>query len=83
LPRPGKYRRLARSRTVLAKEIFKMTNKTKGAALAAAAGSMMMFGGCLDLNWQRLIWDTAIYAAQEFVLDNDGVFDLFEGGATG
>jgi hypothetical protein len=52
----------------------------KGAALAILSGATL-FGGCLGLNWQRLLWDTAIYAGTEFVLDNDGVFDLFEDGA--
>ena len=57
-----------------------MRNMKKGAALAALSGATL-FGGCLgDLNWQRLLWDTAIYAGTEWVLDNDGVFDLFEDG---
>jgi len=57
-----------------------MRSLKKGAALAALSGSLFGFGGCLDLNWQQLLWDTALYAGQEFVLDNDGVFDLFEDG---
>jgi hypothetical protein len=56
--------------------------KTKGAVLAFLAGSMLLGGGCLGLNWQQILWGTALYVGQEFVLDNDGVFDLFEGGAT-
>lgn len=56
----------------------------KGAAVAALAGTMLYGGGCLgggDSWWGRILWDTAIYAGQEFVLDNDAVFDLFEDGA--
>ncbi len=44
---------------------------------------MLAFGGCLNLNYRQLLWGTALYAAQEYVLDNDAVFDLFEDGATG
>ncbi len=57
-----------------------MRNMKKCAALAALSGATL-FGGCLGLDWQQLLWTTAIYAADEFVLDNDGVFDLFEDGA--
>jgi hypothetical protein len=57
-----------------------MRKMKKGALLAALAGTTL-FGGCLGgWNWQRILWDTAIYAGTEFVLDNDGVFDLFESG---
>lgn len=61
----------------------------KGAAVAALAGTMLLGGGCLGFGggggnwWGRLLWDTAIYAGQEFVLDNDNVFDLFEDGTVG
>ncbi|MGB2985238.1 MAG: hypothetical protein WBE26_05090 [Phycisphaerae bacterium] len=59
-----------------------MRKKTlKGAALAAMAGTMLQFGGCLgDSWWGRILWDGVIYAGYEYVLDNDGVFDLFEDG---
>jgi hypothetical protein len=50
----------------------------KGAALAALAGTVLQFGGCLNLN--RILQYGAWYAALEFVTDNDGVFDLFESG---
>lgn len=52
--------------------------KFKGAILALLAGATMLSGGCL--NWQRILLDTAIYAGTEFLLDNDGVFDLFPDG---
>jgi hypothetical protein len=52
--------------------------KFKGAVLAFLAGATMLSGGCL--NWQRILVDTAIYAGTEFLLDNDGVFDLFPDG---
>lgn len=56
--------------------------KFKGAVLAVLAGATMLSGGCLNINWQRLLLDTAIYAGTEFLLDNDGVFDLFPDGDT-
>jgi len=43
----------------------------------------LAFGCFLNLNYRQLLWGTALYAAQEYVLDNDAVFDLFEDGATG
>ena len=55
--------------------------KMKKTALLAALSGATLFGGCLGgWNWQRILWDTAIYAGTEFLLDNDGVFDLFESG---
>ncbi len=57
-----------------------MRNMKKSAALAALTG-VTLFIGCLgNIGWKRLLWDTALYAGTEFVLDNDGVFDLFEDG---
>jgi hypothetical protein len=53
----------------------------KGAALAALLGSLLGFGGCLDTWWGRIVVDTALYAGQEYLFDNDAVFDLFEDGA--
>jgi hypothetical protein len=56
-----------------------MGKKTlKGAALAAVLGTVLQFGGCI--SWQTLMASAATYAGLEFVLDNDGVFDLFESG---
>jgi hypothetical protein len=56
--------------------------KFKGAVLAMLAGATMLSSGCLNLNWQRIFLGTAIYAGSEFLLDNDGVFDLFPDGDT-
>jgi hypothetical protein len=42
---------------------------------------MMGFGGCLGLNIERLFQFGATYAAGEFLLDNDALFDLFADGA--
>ena len=54
-------------------------NTLKAAALAVVAGTMLQFGGCLNLNqWLRA---AAFEVAFEYVLDNDGIFDLFEDGA--
>ncbi len=57
--------------------------KTKGAVLAFLAGSMLLGGGCLGFNWQRILWDTALYVGQSFVLDNANVFNLFPDTAPG
>jgi hypothetical protein len=51
--------------------------KTKGAVLALLAGSMLLGGGCLGLGWKQILWGTALYVGQEFVLDNANVFNLF------
>jgi hypothetical protein len=55
----------------------------KGAALTAAAGCLLQFGGCLSLDswWGKVLWDGALYIGWEYVLDNDAVFDLWEDGA--
>jgi len=58
-----------------------MGKKTlKSAALAALLGTVLSGGGCFgfgDTWWGRVLQDTALYVAQEFVLDNNGVVDLF------
>ena len=57
----------------------------KVAVVAALAGTVCQFGGCLGFGdgiWGRLVWDAAIYTGFEFVTDNDGVFDLFQDDAT-
>ena len=55
-------------------------SKIKTLAVATLAGTVLG-GGCLGIgNWQRILLDTALYAGTEFLLDNDGVFDLFEDG---
>ncbi|MFH1111178.1 MAG: hypothetical protein V1790_18570 [Planctomycetota bacterium] len=54
-----------------------MRKMKKGALLLALAGTTL-FGGCLGgWNWQRILWDTAMYAGQEYLLDNNGVFNIF------
>jgi len=60
-----------------------MRKKTlKAAAAATLAGMLFQFGGCLGGGgqWGRFLWDGALYAGWEFLLDNDGLFDLFEDG---
>lgn len=59
-----------------------MRKKTlKGAALAAMAGCLLQFGGCLGGGpFGRMLWDGAMHVGWEFVTDNDAVFDLFEDG---
>lgn len=54
----------------------------KGTVLAAILGTAFSWGGCFGGNgwWSQAFWTAAGYAGLEFVLDNDGVFDLFEGG---
>lgn len=54
----------------------------KGGLLAALLGTAFQWGGCLNGNswWSRAFWTAAGYTGLEFVTDNDGVFDLFEGG---
>jgi hypothetical protein len=47
----------------------------KVALLVAVCGSMMGFGGGMS---GQLLFDVVEYAALEFVLDNDSVFDLFQ-----
>lgn len=53
-----------------------MRKKTlKAVTIAACAGMLFQFGGCLNLG-NILTWG-AVYAGFEFVTDNDAVFDLF------
>jgi hypothetical protein len=59
-----------------------MKKKMKAAAVAGLACTILATGGCIG-NWQQLLINSAIQQAWEFVLDNDAVFDLFEGGGTG
>ena len=59
-----------------------MRKMKKGALLLALAGTTL-FGGCLGgWNWQRILWDTAMYAGQEYLLDNNGVFNIFSNADT-
>jgi hypothetical protein len=55
----------------------------KSAALLLVLGSVFQFGSCLGGDWWRLgLRNAATYTALEFVLDNNGVIDLFSDGAT-
>lgn len=57
-----------------------MRKKTlKAVTLAAVAGMMFQFGGCLNIN--DLLRSSLTWATFEFLADNDNIFDLFEGGA--
>jgi hypothetical protein len=56
--------------------------RNRKVALAALAGTLMVFGSCLSVNPQQLLVGAATHSVIEFVLDNDGVFDLFEDGGT-
>jgi hypothetical protein len=65
----------------LAMEVQTMGKKTmKAAAMAAILGTVLQFGGCFGRIWQDLLTTGVSYAILEYVTDNDGVFDLFEGG---
>ncbi len=60
-----------------------MRKKTlKCAALAALAGTVLGFGGCLggDSWWGRIVWDGVLDTAWDYVLDNDAIYDLVEDG---
>ncbi len=59
-----------------------MKRKTmKGAALVATAGLMLGWLGCLDGGlMKQAIYGIGIYAAGEYLLDNDTLFDLVESG---
>ncbi len=54
--------------------------KSKRIALAVLAGGMMFHLGCLGGLLGQMWRAVPLYAALEFVSDNDGVFDLFEAG---
>lgn len=62
-----------------------MKRNTKALAMVLSAGTLFHSMGCLNLSGLvggLLPWlsQAAIVAATEYVLDNDGVFDLFEDG---
>ena len=57
-----------------------MGNKVKKTVLAAMVGSVVGFGGCLEGWWGQLLTYGAVYTGMEYVLDNDGIYDLFEDG---
>lgn len=54
-----------------------MKKNVKKLTLVALASGMLLQFGCLGLNWKQLLWTTAITQANEFFLDNNGIFDLF------
>ena len=57
--------------------------KVKMGALFAMLGGSTLFGGCLGGWWQAALAGLPGTIIAEWVLDNDGVFDLFEDGTTG
>ncbi len=54
-----------------------LKNAKKVALVGLASGAVFQFG-CL--NWEAILYQTAVTSAVEFFFDNDGVFDLFEDG---
>jgi len=53
--------------------------RTKGAVVALLAFVVMgLNSGCLGNGWwSKALVDTALYVGQEFLLDNNGVFNIF------
>ena len=51
----------------------------KAAALAAVTGAVLGCG-CLNLDswWGKIVWDGVLDVGWDYVLDNDGVYDLVE-----
>lgn len=58
-----------------------MKSMKKACALTLLTGTLFA-GGCLGsfFNPGQIIPAAALYVLNEFVLDNDGIFDLFEDG---
>lgn len=54
----------------------------KVVALLACTGTVFQLGGCLGTIVQASIQGIPGTVLTEFLLDNDGFFDLFEDGAT-
>lgn len=55
-----------------------MGKKTvKAAAAIALFGTVLQFGGCIGQWFGLVAANFPGYILSEFVLDNDGVFDLF------
>ena len=46
-----------------------MLKKARCILLAAVAGSLLGIGSCLDVNWQHVVRDTALYVGQGLPLD--------------
>ena len=61
-----------------------MKRNTKAVAMILSAGTLFHSIGCLGLGSLGALWpwvsQAAFHAAFEYVLDNDGVFDLVEDG---
>jgi len=59
-----------------------MGNKVKKGVmtLAVTGGAMYLGLGCLGLNTSTILTGAALYTGMSYLLDNDGVFDLFEDG---
>lgn len=59
-----------------------MKRNSKALALILSAGAMLPAWGCLGggWNWRQILWTGVLTTGFEYVLDNDGVFDLFEDG---
>jgi hypothetical protein len=53
--------------------------RTKGAVVALLAFVVMgLSSGCLGNGWwSKALVDTALYVGQKFLLDNNGVFNIF------
>jgi hypothetical protein len=55
-----------------------MGKKTvKATAAIALLGTVLQFGGCIGQVFQQALAGIPVYLVSEFLLDNDGVFDLF------
>jgi hypothetical protein len=52
--------------------------KMRFLALAAVAGGMLPIFGCVSGLFSNLLSNGISYGALEFLLDNDGIFDLFQ-----
>ncbi len=61
--------------------MMKGGRRLRRAVLLAGGMSLMGFASCLGLDLDRVLRFSAGFAASEFLLDNDAVFDLFEGGS--
>jgi hypothetical protein len=55
-------------------------NTLKVAVVGVLAGTVFQFGCSFGTLWNAFIQAAPIYGLMEFVLDNDGIFDLFEDG---
>ena len=60
-----------------------MQKMIKRTAMLTVLMGMLQFGGCGGIfNVERILSSFVTSAAYDFVADNDGIFDLFESGAT-